>query len=71
MDLTGSEILSEADLILAFDVKDLFGALNRHRESYCESLIKDDAKVVTIGLYDYRTQRGTIADYQRINRVDL
>ena len=71
MDLTGSEILSEADLILAFDVKDLFGALNRYRESHCESLIKDDAKVVTIGLYDYRTQRGTITDYQRINRVDL
>jgi acetolactate synthase-1/2/3 large subunit len=71
MDLTGSDILSKADLIVAFDVKDLFGALNRPAGSRYENLIRDDAKVVTIGLYDYRINRGTITDYQRINRVNI
>ena len=75
LDLTGAEdeLLSQADLVLALDVKDLWGATNSARDpsTYAfHSIVPDSARIIQVSLWEQRI-RGWSADYQRIPRVDL
>ncbi len=69
MNVTGDNhtILEKADLILALDVRDIFGTVSRinrvTRET--ESVLRKDVKVFSIGLQDYSV-RSWAADFQRL-----
>jgi acetolactate synthase I/II/III large subunit len=78
LDLTGSEedILAEADLVLALEVEDLFGAFRRgahgpkSQRSEYRLCVSPKARVVDVSLRDLVT-RGWSADYQHLQKVDL
>ena len=74
LDLTGAEaeLLAEADLVLALNVKDLFGALSlRDAASHGSfSRLTDSARIIQISLWEQRA-RGWTTDIQRIPQVDV
>lgn len=78
LDLTGAleATLAQADLVLALEVEDLFGALNRaeraprSKPAVFRTCVAPEAKVVDISLRDLAT-KGWAADYQRFQKVDL
>ena len=59
------EVLAQADLVLALDVKDLYGATHPLR-----GVLPEAARVIQISLWD-QMARGWSADYQRMLPVDL
>jgi thiamine pyrophosphate-dependent acetolactate synthase large subunit-like protein len=74
LDLTGAEeeVIAAADVVLALDVRDLYGTLSRvdrvTRRS--EPIVPPGARIVNVSLADL-VVRGWAADYQRIAPVDL
>ena len=70
LDLTGSSILSEADTILALDVKDLYGALSKasHYGNVSGRVTRKECKIFHVTAYEPQS-RGNIADYQRLQEV--
>jgi len=74
MDLTeaAAEMIAEADLVLALDVVDLYGALARvdRTTRRAEPIVSPAAKIVHITLADLAV-RGWVNDYQRLAAVDL
>ncbi|MGH2405471.1 MAG: thiamine pyrophosphate-binding protein [bacterium] len=74
LDLTGAEsdVLASADVILALDVVDLYGALSRvdRVTRRAEPIAPASAKVIHITLADLAV-RSWVADYQRITPVDV
>lgn len=72
MDLSGTDILNDADVILALDVKDLFGALTKTDKATRTSryVIPDDTKIISINVTDIYI-RSTITDFQKLHQVDL
>jgi len=74
LDLTGAEgdLLAQADVVLALDVRDLYGTLSRidrvTRRS--EPVVPPTARVVHVTVDDLAI-RSWAADYQRITPVDL
>lgn len=70
--LTGSEILGEADLILALDVRDLYNTLVEiDRESGVHtSIISPEARIIDIGFGDLGISKWS-HEYQRFQQVDL
>ena len=74
LDLTGAEgeLLAASDVVLALDVRDLYGALSRvdrvTRRS--EPVVPPTARVVHVTLDDLAI-RSWAADYQRVTPVDL
>ncbi|MFQ5826806.1 MAG: thiamine pyrophosphate-binding protein, partial [Dehalococcoidia bacterium] len=74
LDLTGAEadVLSRADLVLALEVDDLFGALHKvdmHQRQFVPTL-SEKARIVHISLKD-QLIRSWATDYQRLQAVDL
>jgi acetolactate synthase-1/2/3 large subunit len=72
MNLTGSNALTEADLILAFDVKDLYGPLTKLDRTTRETIsaIKVDCKIIDIGLRDVNIKAWS-QQFQKLPEVDL
>jgi len=74
MNITGAEdeFLPKSDLLLALDVKDLYGAITVTDRSTRAStvVLRADAKVITVGLDHYLTS-GFVADYQRLHPVTV
>ena len=74
LDLTGAEaeLVAEADLVLALNVKDLFGALSA-RDAVTHgsfSRLTDSTKIIQVSMWEQRA-RGWTTDIQRIPQVDL
>jgi thiamine pyrophosphate-dependent acetolactate synthase large subunit-like protein len=68
------EVLHEADVVLALDVSDLFGAFSqtggiKDRGSF-PSYIGKDTKIIHIGVWDL-LQHSWTSDYQRLYPVDI
>lgn len=74
LDLTGGgrEVLQNADVVLALDVPDLFGALGSVDKATRKFTyhIKPDAKIIDISLNDLSI-RSWAADYHRLQPVDV
>jgi len=72
LDLTGSSILSEADAILALDVKDLHGALTQvdHHKGSIRRVVKDECRIFHVTAFESQS-RGNTAEYQRLEGVNL
>lgn len=74
MDLTGAdaEALADADVVLALDVVDLFGALGSVDKSTRALVphIRPDAKIINISLNDLLV-RSWVADYQKLHPADV
>ncbi len=74
LDFSGAaaEMLAAADLVLALEVGDLAGSLERVdiQKRTSVSLLKNDTRVVHIGMQDYLT-RGWASDYQKLVRLDM
>lgn len=74
MNLTGAEeeILAHADVVVAFDVRDLFGTLSGidRVARTTVPMIKDTARIFAIGLQDYGTRSWT-ADFQRLMPMEF
>ncbi len=74
LDLTGAEeeLLADADVVLALDVRDLFGALSRvdRATRRTEPIVPTGARIVNVTLADLAV-RSWAADYQRIAPIDL
>lgn len=74
LDLTGLQqsILPQADLVLALDVEDLYGALHYldHHTKEEVSLLGSRARIIDVGLRDLAIKSWS-ADYQRLHRADL
>ncbi len=74
LDLSGaaSEVIAGADLILAFEVGDLAGALQKVdiRKRTSTSVLKKGARVIHISMGDYLT-RGWASDYQKLAPLDM
>lgn len=74
LDLTGAEAdaLREADVLLALDVVDLFGALGSVDKSTraFASHIRPDTRIVNIALNDLLV-RSWVADYQKLQPADV
>lgn len=74
LDLTGAgrEALQEADVVLALDVADLFGALGRVDKATREFVyhIKPDTRIIDISLNDLAIHSWA-ADYQRLQQADV
>jgi thiamine pyrophosphate-dependent acetolactate synthase large subunit-like protein len=70
--LTGARVLEEADLILALDVRDLYGPLTRldRVTRRTEYVIPPNCKLVEIGLGDLHISSWSL-DFQRFQQVDL
>jgi len=70
--LTGARVLEQADLILALDVRDLYGPLTRldRVTRRTEYVIPPDCKLVEIGLGDLHISSWSL-DCQRFQQVDL
>jgi len=72
LDIMDRSILSSADVVLALDVKDLYGALTTtdrltRRSRY---MVRDDVKIVSMDLF-HTYIRSTITDYQRLQPTYL
>jgi acetolactate synthase I/II/III large subunit len=74
LDLTGAEaeVLAAADVVLALDVQDLYGALARtdRLTRRSEVVVPESARVVHVALEDFAV-RSWAASYQRLTPVDL
>ncbi len=74
MDLTGAEedLLASADVVLALDVHDLYGALARSDRltRLSESILPESAKVIHISLSDLAI-RSWVTSYQRLVPTDV
>ena len=72
LDLTGSDILSDADLVLALDVKNLYSALRQqdYFANQTNRLIKDECRIIDIGLRDLGI-KGWAQDFDRLPEADL
>jgi thiamine pyrophosphate-dependent acetolactate synthase large subunit-like protein len=74
MDLTGAgeDLLADADVVLALDVRDLFGTLARvdRVTRRAEPLSSPAARIIHITLSDFAV-RSWAADYQRVASVDV
>lgn len=66
------EVLGQADLVLAFEVGDLEGTLQKVdvQKRTSDSIINKSARVVHIGMSDY-LNRGWAADYQEMAKLDM
>ncbi|MFQ5803728.1 MAG: thiamine pyrophosphate-binding protein [Candidatus Methylomirabilales bacterium] len=72
LNLTGSDMIEKADLILSLDVRDLYGALVRldrttRRTTY---VTRKDCKIIDIGLGDLNISKWS-QDYMQLQEVDL
>ncbi|WP_102348671.1 thiamine pyrophosphate-binding protein [Bacillus sp. Marseille-P3661] len=69
MNLTGDNhnVLEKADVILALDVRDIFGTVSKidRVTRKTESVLRDDVRVFSMGLQDYSV-RSWAADYQKL-----
>lgn len=74
LDLTGAEaqLLSEADVLLALDVEDLFGSLHRVeiQGRRFTPVVSDRTKIVHISLKDLLI-KGWATDFQQLPKIDL
>lgn len=74
MNLTGAEeeCLAEADVLVALDVKDLYGAVTVTDRGTRESrvVLNPAARTIAVGL-DHLLASGFVADYQRLQPVSL
>lgn len=74
LDFSGAaaEVLAESDLVLALEVGDLAGSLERVdiQKRTSVSLLKNDTRVVHICMQDYLT-RGWASDYQKLVRLNM
>jgi acetolactate synthase I/II/III large subunit len=72
LDLTGTNALAEADVILALDTPNLFSALSRVDESNgkTRSRVRADARIIQIGVHDLWL-KSMISDYLGLHPVDL
>ncbi len=74
MDLTGAEkdLLASADVVLALDVQDLYGALTRSDRltRLSESILPESAKVIHITLSDLAI-RSWVTNYHRLVPTDV
>jgi len=74
LDLTGAEkeLLASADVVLALDVQDLYGALVRldRLTRLSEPILPESAKVIHVTLEDLAA-RSWVTSYQRLTPVDL
>jgi thiamine pyrophosphate-dependent acetolactate synthase large subunit-like protein len=75
LNLTGakSEVLEQADVVLALDVFDLAGSLGpglSARDRRENQFISRGTKLIHISLWDL-LQRGLVNDYERLNPVDV
>ena len=74
MDMTGLQqsILPQADLILALDVEDLYGALHSldHHTKEEVSLLQPQTKIIDISLRDISIKSWS-TDFQRLHKADL
>lgn len=74
MNMTGAnfDVLQKADLVLALDMKDLFGALSRIERTLrtTEPVLRPGTRVFTVSLLDYAT-RSWSADFQRMYPTEM
>ncbi|MBI2184093.1 MAG: thiamine pyrophosphate-binding protein [Thaumarchaeota archaeon] len=75
LDLTGArtEVLKNADLVLALDVEDLYGDLTMSEDDFSHKMsyvISDKTRVIQIGLLDLWI-RSWSENYQRLQSVDI
>lgn len=76
LNLTGQEkaVLSQADLVLALDVADLFGVVSERKEQEANrgsvSILPSGCKVIHVDLKDLLT-RTWVQDFDKLTKVDL
>lgn len=74
MNLTGAnfEVLEQADVVIALDLKDIYGALSRIDRTVrtTEVVLRPDARVFSVSLMDYTT-RSWSADFQRMFPTEM
>ncbi len=75
MDLTGSDCLKTADVLLALDVRDLAGPTTNYesvmkRTTRLQSILPGDCKVIEMGFSDLEISSWS-TDYEKIQEVDL
>lgn len=74
MNLSGAnfDVLERADVVIALDMKDLYGALSRIERTIrtTEPVLKPDARVFAVSLMDYTT-RSWSADFQRLYPTEM
>lgn len=74
LNLTGAneEMLADADLVLALEVDDLFGVLNKleKRTGQYRSMVESNTKIINIGLKDLQ-RNSWVQGYQRNQPFDI
>jgi acetolactate synthase-1/2/3 large subunit len=72
LNLTGTHVLEQADLVLALDVRDLYGPLTRldRVTRRTEYIVPPDCKLVEIGLGDLEISKWA-QDFQKFQQTDL
>lgn len=72
LNLTGSDIIEKADLILALDVRDLYGPLVRLDKITRKTVyrIRKDCKIIDIGFADLNISKWS-QDYMQLQETDL
>ena len=72
LNLTGSNVLREADLILALDVKDHHGPLTRLNRvtRLSESIIPQECKIIDVGLRDLNIKAWS-QEFEKLPEADL
>jgi len=72
LNLTGSNLLKSADLVLALDVRDLAAWITKRnsRTNRLESFLKNDCRLIEMGLSDIGISSWS-AMYEKIQAVDL
>jgi thiamine pyrophosphate-dependent acetolactate synthase large subunit-like protein len=74
MNLSGAnfDVLERADVVLALDMKDLYGSLSRIERTIrtTEPVLKSSARVFAVNLMDYTT-RAWSADFQRLYPTEM
>ena len=74
MNLSGAnfDVLERADVVLALDMKDLYGSLSRIERTIrtTEPVLKPSARVFAVNLMDYTT-RAWSADFQRLYPTEM
>lgn len=79
LDLTGSDCLETADVLVCLDVRDLAGAITRQkaysdakssRESLAESILPGGCKIIEMGLLDLEIRAWSM-QYEKLQEADL
>ncbi|HWP28745.1 MAG TPA: thiamine pyrophosphate-binding protein, partial [Chloroflexota bacterium] len=72
LNLTGTRVLEQADLVLALDVRDLYGPLTRldRVTRRTEYIVPPSCKIVEIGLGDLEISKWA-QDFQKFQQTDL